>query len=74
MNSTMKHSPEFRSKREEERAAMKNTTGYKLWSVMFTLLYPFIAVFTFLFSGIVMVFSALSQVLAYLFGKRHVNP
>lgn len=70
----MKHSPEYRSKREEERAALKNTTGYRVWSVMFTLLYPFIAIFTFLFSGIVMIFSGLSQALAYVFGKRNVNP
>jgi len=65
----MKHSPEFRSKREEERAALKNTTGYKMWSVLFTILYPFIAVFTFVFSGIVMFFSGISRVLAYLFAK-----
>jgi len=65
----MKHSPEFRSKREEERAALKNTTGYKMWSVLFTILYPFIAIFTFVFSGIVMFFSGISRVLAYLFVK-----
>lgn len=65
----MKHSPQFRSKREEERAALKNTTGYKLWSVLFTVLYPFIAVFTFVFSGIVMFFSGISRVLAYLLQK-----
>jgi cellulose synthase/poly-beta-1,6-N-acetylglucosamine synthase-like glycosyltransferase len=69
----MKHSPEFRSKREEERAALKNTTGYKLWSVMFTLLYPFIAIFTFVFSGIIMIFSGISRVLAYLFGGSHAR-
>jgi len=66
----MKHSPEFRSRREEERAALKKTTGYKVWSVMFTLMYPFIAIFTFLFSTLVMIFSGLSRGLAYLFGKR----
>ena len=65
----MKHSPEFRSRREEERAALKKTTGYKVWSVMFTLMYPFIAIFTFLFSTLVMLFSGLSRGLAYLFGK-----
>ncbi|MCF0053428.1 hypothetical protein MUK70_16500 [Dyadobacter chenwenxiniae] len=69
----MKHSPEFRSKREEERAALKNTAGYKLWSVMFTLLYPFIAIFTFLFSGVIMFFSGISKVLAYLFGGSHAR-
>ncbi|GAB2768897.1 hypothetical protein GCM10027275_09430 [Rhabdobacter roseus] len=65
----MKHSPEFRSRREEERAALKKTTGYKVWSVMFTLMYPFIALFTFLFSALVMIFSGLSRGLAYLFSK-----
>ncbi|REA61618.1 hypothetical protein DSL64_11685 [Dyadobacter luteus] len=65
----MKHSPQFRSKREEERAALKNTTGYKLWSALFTVLYPFIAIFTFLFSGIVMFFSGISRILAYFLGK-----
>lgn len=65
----MKHSPEFRSRREEERAELKKTTGYKVWSVVFTLMYPFIAVFTFLFSSLVMVFSGISQGLAYILGK-----
>lgn len=69
----MKHSPEFRSKREEERAALKNTAGYKLWSVMFTLMYPFVAIFTFLFSGIVLIFSGISRILAYLFGGSHAK-
>ncbi|WP_025763580.1 hypothetical protein [Dyadobacter tibetensis] len=63
----MKHSPQYRSKREEERAEAKKTLGYKLWSVLFTLLYPFIAIFTFVFSGIVMIFSGISRGLAYLF-------
>lgn len=65
----MKHSPEFKSRREEERAELKKTTGYKVWSVAFALFYPFIAVFTFLFSSIVMVFSGISQCLAYVLGK-----
>lgn len=38
---------------------------------MFTIFYPFIAIFTFVFSGIVMVFSGISRVLAYLFGGKH---
>ncbi len=65
----MKHSPQYRSRREEERAELKKTTGYKVWSVAFTIMYPFIAVFTFIFSGIVMVFSGISQALAYILGK-----
>ena len=65
----MKHSPEYRSRREEERAEQKKTVGYKVWSVVFALMYPFIAVFTFLFSTLVMIFSGISQGLAYLLGK-----
>lgn len=65
----MKHSPEFKSRREEVRAELKKTAGYKLWSVAFTLMYPFIAVFTFIFSSIVMIFSGISQGLAYLLSK-----
>ncbi len=47
--------------------------GYKLWRVMFTLLYPFIAIFTFVFSGVVMFFSGISRVLAYVFGGGHAE-
>ncbi len=65
----MKHSPEYRSRREEERAEQKKTVGYKVWSFVFALMYPFIAVFTFLFSTLVMIFSGISQGLAYLLGK-----
>ncbi len=65
----MKHSPEFRSKREEERAEAKKTLGYKVWSVMFALVYPVIAIFTFLFSGVVMFFSGISRVLAFVFNN-----
>lgn len=65
----MKHAPEFKSRREQERAERKKTVGYKVWSVVFALMYPFIAVFTFLFSTLVMIFSGLSQALAYVFGK-----
>ncbi|WP_373512052.1 hypothetical protein [Persicitalea sp.] len=65
----MKHSPEYRSRREEERAEQKKTIGYKVWSVVFALMYPFIAVFTFVFSILLKVFSGISQGLAYLLGK-----
>lgn len=65
----MKHAPEYRSRREEERAEQKKTVGYKVWSVVFTIMYPFVAVFTFLFSTLVMIFSGISQGLAYLLGK-----
>lgn len=65
----MKHAPEFKSRREEERSEQKKTVGYKVWSVVFALMYPFIAMFTFLFSTMVMLFSGVSQALAYVFGK-----
>jgi hypothetical protein len=64
-----KETPRFRSKREQEREEVKNTLGYKVWVVMFALFYPFIAVFTFLFSGILMFFSLISRCFVYLLGK-----
>lgn len=54
-----------RRHRERENR-MKATPGYKVWSVAFTIFYPFIAVFTFLFSGILAFFSALSRGLAWI--------
>ena len=65
----MKHSPVYRSKREEERAEAKKTLGYKVWSVMFAIVYPVIAIFTFLFSGVVMFFAGISRALAFVFGN-----
>jgi len=62
-----------KSRRAQERDALKNTAGYKVWMVMFTLFYPFIALFTFLFSGVVMIFSGISRVIAYVMGKLYVR-
>jgi uncharacterized membrane protein len=70
----MKHSPQYKSKREEERAELKKTVGYRVWSVMFAIMYPFIAIFTFLFSGLIMIFSGISRVLAFIFGGNHASP
>lgn len=50
----------------EREARMKSTPGYKVWAVAFTIFYPFIAVFTFLFSGILAFFSGLSRGLAWI--------
>ena len=50
----------------EREARMKATPGYKVWAVAFTLFYPFVAVFTFLFSGLLAFFSGLSRGLAWL--------
>ncbi len=69
----MEKTSRYRSRREQERQEAKKTVGYKIWVVMFTLLYPFIAVFTFIFSGILMVFSAVSKALVYLLGKVYAR-
>ncbi len=68
------NSRRYRSRRERERHEAKNTIGYKVWVVMFTILYPFIAVFTFVFSGVLMAFSAISRVVVYLLGKVYARP
>ncbi len=67
------NSRRYRSRRERERQEVKNTIGYKVWVVMFTIMYPFIAVFTFIFSGILMAFSAISRVVVYLLGKVYAR-
>ncbi len=69
----MSSSSPFRSRREQERAEMKNTLGYKIWLVMFVLLYPFIAVFTFLFSGVVRIFSAISRAISCVLAKVYAG-
>lgn len=50
----------------ERESRMKATPGYKVWAVAFTIFYPFVAVFTFLFSGILAFFSGISRGLAWL--------
>jgi antibiotic biosynthesis monooxygenase (ABM) superfamily enzyme len=55
------------ARRQRERTdRMKASPGYKTFAVMFTVLYPFIAVFTFLFTGLLTVFSGISQGLAWV--------
>ncbi len=55
------------ARRQRERdARMKASPGYKTFAVMFTLLYPFIAVFTFLFTGLLTLFSGLSRAMAWV--------
>lgn len=65
----MESSPKYRSRSEQEREAVKKTFGYKIWMVMFVLLYPFVAVFTFVFSVVVKFFSLISQALSFVFVK-----
>ncbi|MFN4145277.1 MAG: hypothetical protein ACK4GN_05590 [Runella sp.] len=58
--------------RQQENQRIKASLGYRIWSVAFTLFYPFIAVFTFVFTLLVSIFSGLSQGMAWLLkgGKR----
>ena len=69
-----KEEVKYKSKRQREREEMKGTLGYKVWLVMFTILYPFIAVFTFLFSGVVMIFSTISRVITFVISKFYARP
>jgi hypothetical protein len=45
---------------------MKATPGYKVFSVMFTLGYPFVAAFTAFFSGLLWLFSGISRGMAWM--------
>ncbi|MBN8826080.1 MULTISPECIES: hypothetical protein [unclassified Spirosoma] len=49
--------------RDEE---MKSSPGYITFSIMFTLAYPFIAVFTFIMSTLLAIFSGISRALAWI--------
>lgn len=55
------------ARRHQERDdRMKASPGYKTFAVMFTLAYPFIAVFTFVMSAILAVFSGVSRAMAWV--------
>lgn len=50
------------ARRHRERdEKMKTTTGYKVFSAVFTVSYPIIATFTAIFSVVVSIFSKISQ-------------
>lgn len=53
-------------RRRERDAKMKATPGYRVFSTMFTIFYPFLAVFTAIFSGIVAIFSGLSRAVVWV--------
>jgi len=59
--------------RRQQREQIKNTIGYRIWSVAFAIFYPVISLFTLAFTGIVRLFSGLSQGLVWLLkgGKRN---
>jgi hypothetical protein len=59
--------------RRQEREQIKNTLGYRIWSVAFTIFYPFISLFALVFTGIVRLFSGISQGLVWVLkGGRRV--
>ncbi|MEZ4902290.1 MAG: hypothetical protein R2822_11300 [Spirosomataceae bacterium] len=62
------------SSRRQQREQIKNTLGYRIWSVAFTLFYPIISVFTVAFTGVVRLFSGLSKGLVWLLnGGKKLN-
>ncbi|GAB3806170.1 hypothetical protein GCM10028819_40980 [Spirosoma humi] len=55
------------ARRHRERdEQMKASPGYLTFSIMFTLAYPFIAVFTFVMSGLLAIFSGISKAAAWV--------
>ena len=55
------------ARRHRERdQQMKSSPGYVTFSIMFTLAYPFIAVFTFVISSLLALFSGVSKALAWV--------
>lgn len=55
------------ARRHRERdARMKASPGYKTFAIMFTMAYPFIAVFTFVMSTILALFSGVSRAMAWV--------
>ena len=55
------------ARRHRERdEQMKSSPGYMTFSIMFTLAYPFIAVFTFVISTLLALFSGISRAFAWV--------
>lgn len=55
------------ARRHRERdEQMKTSPGYVTFSIMFTLAYPFIAVFTFVMSTLLAIFSGISRAMAWV--------
>ncbi|QKZ12526.1 hypothetical protein [Spirosoma sp. KUDC1026] len=63
----MENKEERIARRHQERdAQMKATPGYVTFNIMFILAYPFIAVFTFVMSSLLAVFSGVSRAAAWV--------
>ncbi|MBC7568154.1 MAG: hypothetical protein H7319_00265 [Spirosoma sp.] len=55
------------ARRHRERdEQMKGSAGYQTFNVMFILAYPFIAVFTFIMSALLSIFSGISRAAAWI--------
>ncbi len=55
------------ARRHRERdEQMKGSAGYQTFNVMFMLAYPFIAVFTFIMSALLSIFSGISRAAAWI--------
>ncbi len=55
------------ARRHRERdEQMKGTVGYQTFNVMFVMAYPFIAVFTFVMSTLLALFSGVSRAMAWV--------
>ena len=53
-------------RRKEREDKMKATTGYKVYAAVFTVMYPFSAVFTALFAVLVSVTSRISNAIVWV--------
>lgn len=58
------------NRRQQETERTKKTAGFWVWRVAFIVFYPIIAVFTFVFTTLLNVLSALSRGLAWLLEGR----
>lgn len=63
----MENKEERIARRHQERdAQMKASPGYVTFNIMFILAYPFIAVFTFVMSSLLAIFSGISRAAAWV--------
>jgi len=64
MNETKEERIARRHRERDEQ--MRGSAGYQTFNVMFVLAYPFIAVFTFVMSALLSVFSGISRAVAWV--------
>jgi len=64
MNETKEERITRRHRERDEQ--MRSSAGFQTFNVMFVLAYPFIAVFTFVMSALLSVFSGISRAVAWV--------